>query len=266
MVDLNVYQEQLDIKKGNTIGIEIEFEEADYFITEKFIRSYKILDDWVIKDDESVQRICWDDKFGGEITSPILRNTKEDWEQLKKVCEILKVVKAECREKAAAHIHIGAQILKNNSIYWENFLKLWAVYEKEIFQFTYGEKNRQRYFMQFYSIPAALNIINNLDQFQKNKGMQVKDILKHFDAGKIQALNLSNLTYELSSRQTIEFRCPNGTINAHTWQKNVLFFIRLLEYATNPHFDEELINYHINHFDFNKANLKNYNQIGRAHV
>ena len=89
--------------------------------------------------------------------------------------------------------------------------------------------------------------------------MQVKDILKHFDAGKIQALNLSNLTYELSSRQTIEFRCPNGTINAHTWQKNVLFFIRLLEYATNPHFDEELINYHINHFDFNKANLKNYN-------
>ena len=37
---------------------------------------------------------------------------------------------------------------------------------------------------------------------------------------------------------TIEFRCPNGTLNEVIWQNNLNLFVHLLLYAKSNDFDE----------------------------
>ena len=54
-------------------------------------------------------------------------------------------------------------------------------------------------------------------------------------------LNLSNINQN-PTKNTIEFRCPNGTFNKDVWYNNFFLFTRMIEYAKSSNYNEDLIN------------------------
>jgi hypothetical protein len=47
---------------------------------------------------------------------------------------------------------------------------------------------------------------------------------------------------EYHQNNTVEVRCPNGTLENAIWQNNINFFVKLLAYVNSDKFDEDLIN------------------------
>ena len=89
-----------------------------------------LLRNWKIVDDSSLDS-------GVEINSPILTDSKECWEELKKVCKMASKHSI-VGENCGGHIHIGKQVLESSKALI-NFMKLWVVYEHIILRFSYGE-------------------------------------------------------------------------------------------------------------------------------
>ena len=121
----------LNLEQDITFGFEIEFEDARRKIIELELLKYFPDRDWRVVDDRSLYN-------GGEINSPVLRDSEKTWIDLSLVCDIISN-NADVLDDSSAHIHIGTQILGNNSKYWENFMLLWSCYENIIFRFLYGE-------------------------------------------------------------------------------------------------------------------------------
>ena len=120
----NFYLETRDvinIDKDITLGLEIECEDTDMEKIEKKIKDALPDTKWQVTSDSSLDK-------GAEIKSPILTDTKENWNQLETVCSILKPI-ARINNNSGGHIHVGAQILGNNTNSYKNFLKLWSTYE-----------------------------------------------------------------------------------------------------------------------------------------
>lgn len=58
---------------------------------------------------------------GAEINSPILQDTKANWNNLNEVCLIVDSL-ASIGKNSGGHIHIGTQTLGNNRGSWLNFI------------------------------------------------------------------------------------------------------------------------------------------------
>lgn len=237
IVLLNEYylelRDNLNLDKKITFGTEIECEDVKKEQLNKF---KKILNDkkWHIIVDYSLFR-------GKEIISPILSDNINYWKDLDMVCRILK----ECsiiKNNAAGHIHVGTQILDNDFNKWVNFLKLWGVYENIIFRFGYGEYLSSRVALNKYSAPLKNKISTIYDIKDKD---EIEIFIKNFisNSNRFLAVNFNNVK-DLSNfgyKNTIEFRCPNGTLEATIWQNNINFFTKLLLYANSNNFDNDRV-------------------------
>ncbi len=232
----------LNLNRNITFGFELEFEDANTGEIRYELRKNKLLDDWHLVGDVSLDN-------GAEIDSPILRDDFIYWNELKKVCNIVKE-NAIIGNNSAGHIHIGAQILGSNPINWHNFLKLWAVYEKIIFRFLYGEQLTARKSLKIYAYPVREMFI---EEYLKIKVVMERmnvspdliiDKVKS-DLGE-QAVNFANCIYdsldEFKYSNTIEFRCPNGTLEPIIWQNNLNLLVNILMYSKSRKFDDNTIN------------------------
>ena len=97
------YHNTLNLPRKITFAPEIEFEDLDFYKVRDFIE--KNCKNYTMDRDGTVLS-------GGEIHPPILRDTKETWKNLKKICQFLKENNALMDKNAGGHIHIGAHILK----------------------------------------------------------------------------------------------------------------------------------------------------------
>lgn len=233
------YRDTIKIDSNTTFGIEIEME---YNKGENF---YKELSSFYEKG--------WNLEYestlinGDEMKSPVLRDN-DSWDDLKKICNILKkyyTIKKTC----GGHIHIGTQILGDEKTNWQNFCKLWSTYENVIYRFTAGEYLNTRKYASCYAKPLAKAI-----QFYKKEneysiqGIFTKDKAVSFKKVK---------KFEESFNNTIEFRCPNGTLEPIIWQNNINFLIQFLTYCKNKNFNYDVVdkrekdvsnNFHQYHF------------------
>ena len=84
----------------------------------------------------------------------------------------------------------------------------------------------------------------NLEYLKGLSEVSLKDVIRTLDYGKYCAVNLNHVVNpdRFITGNTIEFRCPNGTLDATIWQNNVNLFTKLLRYATSKDFDEDTIN------------------------
>lgn len=239
------YRDKLNIDKDVTFGLEIEFEEAYRDIIE--LNIYNMFDNtWIVADDGSLSN-------GGEVKSPVLRDTEKAWIELGSVCNIVDN-NAYALDNTSAHVHIGMQILGNNPKYWYNFALLWMTYENVISRFLYGEYVSARPRIMEFAPPISKDLIDDLDRLKRctNK-VTALYILKALEGGRgrHQSVNFTNVAdadkvppYKYNTvmnKNTIEFRGANGTFNPIIWQNNVNLLVKLLEYAKNDNFDEETI-------------------------
>ena len=252
------YRDRLGVDENITFGIEIEIDHfkgkpIDYWPFQLRLNEIVGNDRWVTKND-------WTLKWGREIASDILFDNNKTWNNIKNVCELSSMY-GEIDITCASHIHVGSQIFGENTLYWYRFFKLWSIYENVIYRFCYGEYLTHRNKICSYSMPTALFYDNRLsiikDKLDSNVYEMINSI-KPRDMGEEKIKNfgmnywhmLADNDYELfedfnkiNYGATIEFKCPNGTLDEMIWQNNVNFVINFMLYCKSENFnkfDEEV--------------------------
>ena len=231
-------RDKLGLGQYITFGLELEFENANIDkIQEKLydLCLDDILDEiWVIKRDATLHN-------GAEINSPILRDNTTSWKNLEKVCSVVSPY-ASIDKHSGGHIHIGTQTLGNKNNSWLNFLKLWSVYENIIFRFVYGEYLTARPSMERYAQPMAKTFWNIYKKL-KDRNISLEDILDKINNDKYYAVNFQHVKNfnRITAKNTIEFRCPNGSLNPVIWQNNVNLFAKMLLYSKSVSFNDDIV-------------------------
>ena len=241
------YRDTLNLDSNTTFGVELEYEEISYKVIEKILYKEELYD-WLSKKDLSIS-------IGGEVISPILRDNLKKWQELKRTCNILNEY-AKTLDHSSTHVHVGAHILGDDPKNLLNFIKLWSAYENIIFHFSYGEHLSARPIINMYS--SRLKEIFYAD-YHKAKHKSVEEILYLVAHRRTQAVNFNNLTSlkEIKPKNTIEFRCPNGTFDPVICQNNINLFTKLLKYAKNSNFNEDIVDRSFK----NNLNLRDYDII-----
>lgn len=141
---------------------------------------------------------------------------------------------------------------------------MWSVYENIIFRFVYGDFLTARPCMLEYAEPMTKDFWQDYETL-KNEGASLDAIISRISHKRYQAVNFENVSNyncnNFSSKNTIEFRCPNGSLNSAIWKNNVNFFIKFLTYSRNTSFNDDLVQqrHQLNLDKF--AELKLYDEI-----
>ena len=215
------YRSFLGFEENDTFGIEIECEsEKSAKCAVNEIKPLINLDGFKVRPDYSIVHGC-------EVTSAVLTDTIVSWRNILYVCSLLKSRGYYIGQRTAGHVHVGAHILGEKVSSWFNFIKLWAAYEKVIYRFCYGEYLRERSVIMSFAPPIAGVFFGNYKELKDNKFLTSLDIVKSVSHGvKSQSINFLNV-YSLNEYgygNTIEFRCPNGSLNPIIWQNNINLF------------------------------------------
>ena len=272
------YRNGIGIDESITFGIEIEMEHfrcsvEEYYDFQLLINQIVGNDRWDTKNDLSLRHgIGYETKFGREISSDILTDTRKTWIDIANVCKVASLY-GSIGGKSGAHVHVGAQILGSNTLYWYRFLKLCSVYENIIYRFGYGEYLNHRPMMESKTKPAALLYQSKLPEIEKmldgdlihilwklnpKQESSSLDLLKYYGISFWHMLcdddwNLYQ-NYDVCNKYcSVEYRAPNGTFDPIIWQNNINFFVKLLLYCKSLRFNDDIIS---------KRREKIYNDLG----
>lgn len=249
------YRDNISLNDNMSFGVEIEC-----FIPEMRLYNtrHKKYTDFNLVEDISVDHCGW------EFQSPILKNNLESWHALKATCNYLK---KSCliNDCCGGHIHFGAHVFDDNLEYIYNLVFLWTVYEDIIYRFGNGEFINSREIINDYARP----VLYKYKELFHDNGLPktTEEFLKVFKLSE-QNLGLNFFHYYLffnnltTTKNTIEFRSPNGTLEEVIWQNNINFFGKLIEAALNNNLDTEKLLYYINNkntnnliYEYSKINL-----------
>ena len=222
----------LGFDESVTFGLEIEFEKAMLQrIKSQLQKNFN--SSWLVSHDVSLKK-------GGEVSTPILHDKAKEWNDVKKVCRIIKA-SSSIGENSRGHIHIGAHVLGNKPESWINFIKLWSVYENIIYRFSYGDFLTTRSSLMKYASPISKSLWDISKKSSTDE--KLSEIIYDIKDDKYNGVNFNHV--KTSNRQnfalenTIEFRCPNGTLEPVVWQNNVNLFVNLLNYSKDIKFDND---------------------------
>ncbi|WP_027633410.1 amidoligase family protein [Clostridium hydrogeniformans] len=159
---------------------------------------------------------------GGEIVSPILRDTPETWRNIEKICEVAKRHGATIDSRCGAHVHIGMEPLDTARQRWRRFFKVLSGYEECIYRASgggegrirSGHSNYARTFEGRAAFGATTPIRMDTEDDVRNLAASVSRNDRYY------GINLTNITSE-NRPNTVEFRYFNGSLNASQIQANV---------------------------------------------
>ena len=258
------YRNYLNTSNRASIGSEIEYEiiKKDYLTPTKN-KDIDIKNGWILREDGSL-------KNGGELVSPVFYNNKNAWKSFYEIFNLFtsnQVIKDSC----SAHVHIGANCLGNKPKNWNNFLRLWMVYEDIIYRFCYGEFINGRSAISTYSIPIREKLRVYFKDMQYEYGKYYdenkiipmkeytfKELFMKTRYNAINFLNISNLT-SFSEYNTIEFRPSNGSLNPIIWQNLINLYLSLIMYAKSNLFDQDIVLSRSRKIDYNNKDYNNIN-------
>lgn len=228
------YRKIVGLPDDVTFGVEIEFENANEKNIKKELERNK-LDTWGrYHGDGSLHR-------GAEISSPIMIDKKEEWQDLYNILSILQE-HSTIGVNAGAHVHVGADILGPDKQIWENFIKTWIAYENIIFRFSYGEFLKPRPDIGEYAKSLAKKIYSDMNTIFNEK-TSLNRMLNLVNFGKYYAINFGLVSsYTINEvNNTIEFRCANGTLNPVIWQNLVNLYTKLLLSCKSSSFNLDIV-------------------------
>ena len=245
------YRNYLYTSNRASIGCEIEYElKNKKSLTTKSLvpvkgEDFDIKPGWILREDGSLKK-------GGEIISPIFYNNKNCWKSFLEIFDLFTsnhVIKDTC----SSHVHIGANSLGSIPKNWNNFLRLWMVYEDVIFRFCYGEYLNERISISTYSIPIRekLEVYFKDIKYQYGKYYNenkifpmkehiFKELLLKTRYNAINFMNISDLN-NFAEYNTIEFRPANGSLNPIIWQNIINLYLSLIMYSKSNLYDVDTI-------------------------
>lgn len=259
-----VYRYKLYFSSNIKFGIEIEYGNAKKDNIKKALSDlsgegleYETYYRWQYTYDCNFATGRNNEYYGGEISSPIFKNKREYFRQIKNVCEILKDNNAIINEKMGFHIHVSEDTLKYKLEYLENLLKIYMLYEDIIFKFGfYGKKPRTAIYK--FSIPSSYIIYRILKNKEYSSYEELDNLLYNF-------LNKSNSITKGEYKDTFEFRNCNPTINPIIIQNNINLFCSLMECSKSKYIDIDKIDYDLKKFRLSSySNIPSSKDINRA--
>jgi len=204
---------------------------------------------------------------GIEVISPILTDNEQTWKDIKQVCDLMKN-NGKISTYCGGHIHVGAHIFDASIDAFLNFVKLWSVYENIIFRFCYGEYLSPRPKILDYAEPQLINFFEEYMELKDEDNLDIKRVIEFINYGRNQAVNFSNVSNPsgYQKENTIEFRCPNGTLEPVIWQNNINLLVNLLMYSNSLRYDDDIIIERKNRLEFvinndEEVYLDMYNEI-----
>ena len=254
------YRNSLNLPSDVTFGIEIEYENINTNDVSELLNKEKLENNhcfgWQNKAEIDILEYDKnEEKMNGEIISPILKDRNRTWNNIETILDILNNNGGIVTEKCGAHVNIGAHILGTKVKHWKNFLLLWMLYEKEIYQFSSGEFIKVR--ADINKILERISLELNIDDITK---LRRKMNLKNLDDSifsKCSDIRITkNFNKNISINNVIEFRIPNGTLNKEIWQNYINFFARFV-LACRKDLDIEKMSYKFSHNDHNIMDLAN---------
>ena len=211
---------RIKLPKGMTIGMEIE-SEGD--ASEALLCDEEILEGWTLEQDKSLEN-------GVEVVSPVLKSEDGREKEIYDICSILRLCGNYISYRCGGHIHIGADYLKNIDA-WKNLIEIWSNTENILYIISNAEGDIPRSEVFEYAAPISQNIekfIENGEVDLENED-DVEELckkLQHLQGrdldSRYSGINFENFGNE--SKNTIEFRLSNGTIDPETWIENINLF------------------------------------------
>lgn len=243
------YRDTLNLDSNITFGTEIEYENIitlnmSYYLD--YVLKYR---DWKNDIDVSILEHLDGEQMNGEVDSPILIDSKENWKKLSNVLKLIRDKKGIVTDFCGGHVNIGAHILEGNPEYFRNLLLLWCLYDEEIHSFASGEFKKIRL--------AEARMIDRISpRIKKNLfGILNCEFPKLNQGDELSFFKVSGKKFE--EENVIEFRLPNATLKEEIWQNNINFFAKLL-LACKKELDIEKTVYDIENNNHDIFELANY--------
>lgn len=241
------YLKTLPIPSWIPFGLELEFARANVEVTNRRIKNHHLHDTWNSKEDVTCTKQI---SAGGEVASPVIYNTKNTWEDVHKILYILKSGYAKITGDTSFQISIDLCIFMENPMYLLRFLKLWTLYEPEIYQFCYGEFLEPRAAIRFWAIPCGSLFMDYIENILPSESAiqntidperieimwyQLYKILQDNTKGRYYGLNVDTLQH--SHKKRLEIRVSNGTLDGFIIQNTLIFFTYFIETVKNDSID-----------------------------
>lgn len=159
---------------------------------------------------------------GGELVSPVLRDTPETWRNIEKICEVAKRHGATIDQRCGGHVHIGMEPLDTARQRWRRFFKVISGYEECIYRASGGDEGRiRRGHIDYASTFADRANYGSTTYISMDNENDVIDLARRVsNNNRYYGINLTNITNS-SKPDTVEFRYFNGSLNAKQIQANV---------------------------------------------
>ncbi len=231
---VNVPYEYENVLNGSdvTFGIELEFVggDADAIARDLYREGICAFDHrvsyharsvegkWKLERDGSVSN----GSHGGELVSPVLKDTPETWENIEKICKIAKRHGARIDDRCGGHVHIGMEPLDTARQRWRRFFNVMSGYEECIYRAAGGDEGRIRSGHRHYAESFQHRADYGSSRRIRLESIDdVRDLAEDVSQrNRYYALNLKNVA-EMGKPDTVEFRYFNGSLNAKQIQANV---------------------------------------------
>lgn len=171
---------------------------------------------------------------GVEVISPISLLNPIFLNELEIVCQFLKEHEGYIDECCSAHIHFDFRIFHKHLDALKKFILIMAYYEPELNRFFAGEQEEIR-IMGIIGFSKSINkVLQYLDSkqhlFEKNNLSEFLEKAKVLN--RFYALNFSNAKLiNILSRNTVELRSPNGSLNPVILENNIYTLLKIVEYS-----------------------------------
>ena len=227
------YKGKITIPEDMTVGMEIECVGVHSHFIKEHNKKVNFLGDWMCDLDSSVESENVIEGKGIEVKSPILTgNQNETTNNIRNVSTILKKFGQYTNDTCGGHIHIGADYLKSAKAY-QNLIEICGNAEAVMYIIANVVGTIPRKF--YYAKPMSNKLEEALEKgtidIEGEQDLEkFKETLLEFQgAERYIGVNFMNL--EQGGKGTIEFRMPNGTVNADTWIENINLFGGVVEIA-----------------------------------
>lgn len=213
------YRDSFNFSSDITFGFEIEFFNGKYSQLRDELYENSI-DDWKVIFEPTISYFDgFNNIIGGEVISPVLTFCDDDFDKLKKVCDLIKFCFGEVNDLTAGHIHVGSQVFEDKDT-MNKFLLIWSIFEDVIKRFFSGEFINIKENDKYAALCSSLFINNNFN---------IDNLLS---LGKSYAVSFYYFdSFDKKYMNTIEFRDIKGSLEEEVWQNNINFLIHLINWC-----------------------------------
>lgn len=158
---------------------------------------------------------------GGELVSPVLKDTPETWRQIEIICEVAKRHGARVNQSCGGHVHIGMNKLDTARQRWRRFFKMVESYEECLYRAAGGDLGRIRSNASSYATSFSERASEaNRMAFRMDREEDVRYMTERVSKmNRYYGINLKNIATDRAP--TVEFRYFNGSLSPKQIQANI---------------------------------------------